>query len=286
MEIDMLSQKARSRSKAKNKTKAKAKIENDFDKYKYYIEAVQCPERDAVFLKRVYEEISGKAPKVLREDFCGTFAICCEWVKQNSNLSAIGVDLDPEPLDYGRKNYLTKLTQEQKNRLQIYQKNVLDPRLPKADIIAALNFSYFIFKERSVLKSYFSSAYEGLNQNGMFVVDIFGGSENQQTHEEAHKNDGFTYFWNQEYFDPITYEAIFNIHFQRKGEAKREKVFCYDWRMWTIPEIRQLLDEVGFETTYVYWEGTEEDGSGDGCFSQTLKGEDCESWVAYIVAKK
>ena len=42
---------------------------------------------------------------ILREDFCGTFAICCEWAKSGATFEAHGVDLDPEPLQYGKERY-------------------------------------------------------------------------------------------------------------------------------------------------------------------------------------
>ena len=56
--------------------------------------------------------------------------------------------------------------------------------------------------------------------------------------------------------------------------------------MWGIAEIRDVLDDAGFSKTYVYWEGTDSDGEGNGEFTLTEEGEECESWVAYIVGAK
>lgn len=57
--------------------------------------------------------------------------------------------------------------------------------------------------------------------------------------------------------------------------------------MWSIPELRDILEDVGFKRTHVYWEGTDKDGEGDGVFKRIeVSDEDCESWVAYIVAEK
>ena len=39
--------------------------------------------------------------------------------------------------------------------------------------------------------------------------------------------------------------------------------------MWSLPEIREILKEVGFKESHVYWEGTDEDGEGDGVFTRT-----------------
>ena len=96
----------------------------------------------------------------------------------------------------------------------------------------------------------------------------------------------FLIFWDQSSFDPMSHYAQFDIHFKLKREKKRCKVFSYDWRMWSIPELRELLLEAGFVKTHVYWEGTTKDGEGDGIYTRTEKGESCPSWTAYIVSEK
>ncbi len=259
-----------------------------FDKYYYYSAAVQAPEVDAEFYRRVFIELKHQMPRSLREDFCGTFINSTAWVKLDKGHTAIGVDLDPEPISYGRDNYLPKLTPEQQSRIQIMQGNVLDPSLPHVDLIAATNFSYYIFKNRELLKRYFSNCYSTLNKDGVFLIDCFGGPRCMEPNEEEteHTDPNFSYFWDQDSYDPITHEAKFFIHFKRPGEAKRSQVFSYDWRMWTIRELREILAEAGFSRTHVYWEGTDEEGDGDGIYQQTDEGEVCESWVAYIASEK
>ena len=81
---------------------------------------------------------------------------------------------------------------------------------------------------------------------------------------------------------------MFNyIHYKVKGVKKKYlNVFSYDWRMWSVPELRELMEDVGFTDTHVYWEGTTDDGEGDGEFKSVSQGEDCESWIAYIVGEK
>ncbi len=266
-------------------SKAKS-VPKGFDKYFYYINSVQNPSGDAEFFRDTYKELKKKPAKTLREDFCGTFAICCEWVKLDKNHVATGVDLDKEPIEYGKKNYLTKLSDEQQSRITVLNKNVLDQGLPKSDIIVAQNFSYFLFKKRDQLKEYFSNCLKKLNDDGIFLIDCFGGSQCQEAIEEETEFENFSYFWDQLNFNPITNEADFAIHFKPKGKAKIENVFCYDWRLWSLPELREILEEVGFKKTQVYWEGTDKDGEGDGIFTPTEKGEECESWIAYIVSEK
>ncbi len=258
----------------------------DFDKYKYYKEAVQSPENDVVFFNQLYKQIFNKEAEVLREDFCGTFAICCEWTKLAENKKAIGVDLDKEPIDYGFKHNFNTLNESQKNRVEILQQNVMSPELPSADIIAALNFSYFLFKERQQLKDYFVNAYKTLNPNSLFVIDCFGGPAAQVENEEETEHDDFSYFWDQESFNPINNHAVFNIHFKIGTQEKIHKAFTYDWRMWSLPELQELMIEVGFKDVHVLWEANGEDGEGNGEFYRAEKGEDCEAWVAYVVGKK
>lgn len=261
----------------------------EFDKYDYYKKSVQTPDVEAEFLTGTFKELRGYFPKKSREDFCGTFAVSCEITKLDPEVKALGVDFDEEPITYGKRTNLSTLSDSQKERVVIERSDVLEGPLPTSQLAFALNFSYFIFKERSVLKKYFQNVYDSLEGDGVFIMDCFGGSECYEANEEEteHEDEGFSYFWDQANYNPITNDAQFYIHFQRDGESKREKVFSYNWRLWSIPEIRDILSEVGFKTAKVYWEGTEEDSEeGDGIYSQTEQGEDCESWVSYIVASK
>lgn len=258
-----------------------------FDKYHYYAKAVQSCDNDVHFLRKIYRKMFKKDPQTLREDFCGTFWLCEEWVRLGKSYRAYGIDLDSEPVDYGKKRIQTSLKPEQRERLEIRLQNVLDSGLPSADIVVALNFSFYIFKQRQLLKKYFSQIFNSLKEDGMFVLDVFGGSESYEEHEEKTRHPGFVYFWDQKNYEPLTNEARFEIHFQIKGEKRRRrKVFSYDWRMWSIAELRDILQEAGFGNVVVYWEGTTKDGEGDNNFKPSLKGEECESWIAYLVCSK
>lgn len=254
-----------------------------FDKYAYYRRAVQSPDVDCAFVSHTYKQLRGSRPRVLREDFCGTFSVCCEWVKRNPANRAIGVDLDPEPLDYGREHYLNCLAPGQKKRVGVYRGSVMTVRAPKSDVTVALNFSYYLFKSRLLLRSYFSRARAGLKSRGVLIVDAFGGPSCHEPQEEKKRIGNFHYYWDQETYNPITHEANFSIHFKRPGERKRERVFRYDWRMWSIPEIREAMMEAGFKKTHVYWEGTTRSGAGNGVFRRSETGDESDAWVVYIV---
>lgn len=257
-----------------------------FDKYDLYSRAVQSPEEDVRFYLKTYKKIrNSKLPKILREDFCGAGAISCEWVKLNKDFKSCGLDLDREPMDYGREHYIPQLKKDQQERVALIKKDVLTTGLPAADIAVAVNFSYFFFKKREILKRYFQNVYSSLNNDGVFIVDIFGGTQCTDAIEDTTPHKGFTYYWDQQSYDPVTHEAYFEIHFKYKAK-KYEGVFKYDWRMWSIPEIRELMLEVGFQDTKVYWEGTNSKGFGNGIFKSVEKGEPCESWIAYIAGVK
>jgi hypothetical protein len=257
-----------------------------FDKYAFYKEAVQSPDDDVEFYLKRYKEIrKGKKPRVLREDFCGAGAISCEWVKLDKSHKSSGLDLDPEPMEYGRQNYISQLKPDQQKRVALIKKDVLSGNLPTADITVAVNFSYFIFKKREVLKKYFKNVFESLNHQGLFILDIFGGTQCTDAIEDRTKHKKFTYYWDQQSFDPVSNEAYFEIHFKYK-KKKYQNVFNYDWRMWSIVEIREILDEVGFQDSKVYWEGDDKNGGGNGVFTSVQEGEACLSWIAYIVGIK
>jgi hypothetical protein len=66
-----------------------------------------------------------------------------------------------------------------------------------------------------------------------------------------------------------------------------KNAFCYEWRLWTLPEIREILLEAGFSRVTVYWEGTDEKtNEGNGEFSPAEHGEADDAYIVYIVAEK
>jgi SAM-dependent methyltransferase len=252
-------------------------------RYAAYHAAVQCPEADVDFLINTFRSIRRRSPVSLGEDFCGTFANCCEWVRRGRGRTAVGIDLDPEPIAYGREHYFKQLPTRLRDSIKIRQANVLSRSLPPADVICALNFSYFVFRDRLTLVRYFSNVKRRLPTDGLFVVDTFGGPECGFRNRERKSMSGGTYIWEQKSFDPVTNEAYFAIHFKKTKIGKIRNAFTYHWRMWSIPEIRDCMIDAGFKDALVYWEGTKKDGSGNGVFSPVTSGEECDVWIAYVV---
>lgn len=257
-----------------------------FDKYELYLRAVQSPDEDVQFLSKTFKEFTGRDAKTLGEDFGGTFKLCTEWIKLGADKKAVAVDLSAEPLAWGTEHNLPELSTEQQKSLQVIEGNVLDKALPKIDLMAAMNFSYFLFKTRDELREYFKVVHHRLNDGGLLFADCFGGTDISDDVEEEIDHDDFLYFWHQESFDPVTNFAKFHIHFQLTGQPKQERQFSYDWRMWSIPEIREIMMEAGFSKTRVLWEKDDGDGGGNGDFYETSTGEACAAWIAYVVGHK
>ncbi len=258
-----------------------------FDKYALYQRAVQEPEPDIEFMNEIFEKRFRRPPRTLREDFCAAAFLACEWVKYSDDNQAWGIDLNPEPLAWGRDHNAAALSAEQTTRLHLIEGDVMDVEHPPVDLIAAFNFSYYCLKTRAELLRYFAVAHRNLEASGMLVLDIYGGLEARQLVEETTVHEGFSYVWDQDEFDPIHSHMRCYIHFEKPSGKRMKKAFSYDWRLWTIIELREALAEVGFATTEVYWEGVEEEsGEGDGVFVLEESAENTESWIAYVVGIK
>ncbi|MBX3395167.1 MAG: class I SAM-dependent methyltransferase [Phycisphaerae bacterium] len=253
------------------------------DKQILYQNSVQSPEAEVSFCRRVYKKRYGVEPTHFREDFCGTFLISCDWVKRGSGNHAWGIDLCSDTIDWGRRNNLVRLKPGQRERVHLLNRNVLDVVDPKMHVIGAFNFSYFIFKKRDELVSYFSRVRKSLHRNGLFVTDAYGGFDAQKPMQERRKCGGFTYVWDQALYDPITDDTLCHIHFEFPDGTKLRKAFTYDWRLWTLGGIRDAMLSAGFRETEVYWEGTLENGEGDGVFRKTIKTQNCAAWTAYVL---
>lgn len=253
------------------------------DRHTLYSEAVQCADNEIAFLKRVYRKSNGRPPLLLREDFCGTALVCSHWVQAGPVNEAIGVDLDPEPLQWGRTHHLAQLTPAQRARVHLRRANVLTVRTPPVDAIAALNFSFCVFKQRPLLLEYFRKCRDALNAGGLMVMDIYGGPESHKPSKERTRYRGFTYIWEQTRYNPITNEALNHIHFTFPDGSRMMKAFTYDWRLWTPAELQETLLEAGFRDARVYWEGATPEGTGNGVFRCRERADVEDAWIAYVV---
>lgn len=278
---------------AKRKSKpAKRNLAARADKFDLYQQSVQTPEHEVEFFEQAYREAYNRKPYSLREDFCGTFAVCCDWARSDSRRTAVGVDLCPETLQWGRDHNLAKLKPKQRQRVRLLMQDVRDQNTEPVDVLAAQNFSFWIFKTRREVIEYFQVAYSNLKHRGVMVMDMMGGGEclaeahtDKRTIKKGKK--GFDYHWKQESFNPITADASFSISFKFPDGSKLKRAFEYHWRFWTIPEVREMLEEAGFRESQVYWEReNEEDPELDGGWYRCGAADSDPSWICYIVAIK
>jgi hypothetical protein len=256
------------------------------DRHELYEKSVQDTGFEVEFLDKVWRKHRGRLARTLREDFCGTFAASAAWVRARKANRAIALDLDRSVLDWGRVRHLAPLTPEQKSRLDVRECDVMRYRGGPVDCVAAWNFSYYLFKTRESLERYFRSVRAGLVKDGLLVLDSYGGHESFSEQEETRDLDGFTYVWHTEKYDPVTGDVLNRIHFRFPDGTELKNAFTYDWRLWTIPELREALANAGFRKVTVWWEGSDADGGGDGIFRPVQHGEACAGWIAYLVAEK
>ena len=265
----------------RKRTAAKADIHD------LYELSVQEPEADCDFVDQAWQELRGRAPRHLREDFCATAITAIEWVKRDRLHTSIGVDLDSDVLAVAHKRVAKRLKPIQRKRMKLVEENVLKVETRPMDCVLATNFSYYIFKARRTMKRYFKRVHQALVDDGLFVLDAYGGSDSFLEMKEPREVDGFTYIWEQEHYNPISGDVINHINFRFPDNTRIDHAFTYEWRLWTIPEISEMLRESGFSDVVVYWEGTDEEtDEGNGEWSVSRVGEACEGWVAYLVGVK
>lgn len=267
------------------------------DRHVLYQASVQNTEFEVEFYEDRYREIRGKrkVPLSLREDFCGTALLATDWCKSNPKRTAIGVDLCSQTLKWGLENNIKPAGVDVQKRVTLINENVLDIVTDKMDAICAMNFSYCIFKTRDLLRSYFENVHKGLKDDGLFFMDLLGGTTTIDICEEDRELEEFsaTYIWEQESFNPIDNHLQCYIHFEFDDGSRIDKAFSYDWRLWSIPEVTEILYEAGFSKVHVYWEEFEENDDpddeyldGTGRYRAVKQIDQQESWLAYFVAEK
>ncbi|MEM8947638.1 MAG: class I SAM-dependent methyltransferase, partial [Planctomycetota bacterium] len=223
---------------ASRKTRSSEPTQADLaDRFDCYQRSVQTPDHEVEFFEQAFRDAFGRRPFTLREDFCGTFAVCCEWVKSRKKRYAVGVDLCGETLQWGRENNLSKLTEMEQARVTLYEDDVRSYADAPVDVLAAQNFSFWFFKRREEVINYFKIARDNLNPEGIMVLDMMGGGAcyeegNVDKRKIGKGKHAFRYEWEQARFDPVTRDADMYIHFRFKDGSRIDKAFEYNWRFW------------------------------------------------------
>jgi len=283
------SSKDRDKQKTPKKKPRKKTQAERADVYKLYQESVQCVEAEIDFVDATFRELRARPARYLREDFCGTGNTSCEWVRRHEDKHAVGVDTDADVLAWGERNNLARLDPGERARVTLLNADVLEAQTRPMDIVLAMNFSYWCFTERQTMKRYFRRVRESLVSDGVFFLDAYGGWESQQVMRERTKMKRFTYIWNQAAYNPITGEYKTAIEFKFPDGSRIKPAFTYTWRLWSLPELRELLAEAGFARIQVWWQRDEdEDGEDHEAAEEFYPTEEAESdpaWVCYITAE-
>lgn len=252
------------------------------DRHALYQRAVNAPGATIAFLRRVFLATRGRAPRVLKEDFCGTALLAVAWARRSPLHRAIGIDRDDEPLAWGRRHNLGACRPGVARRVELVRADVLEDSPYRADLVCALNFSVCLLTTRARLLTYLRGARGCLEPGGLLVLDCAGGSDLAGDCRERRDCGDFTYVWTQERFNPLDHRVRCSIGFEFPDGSRLAGAFVYDWRVWSLPELRDCLHEAGFASVRVFWEYEGEGGEAD--VREVERERSQERWLTYVVA--
>ncbi|NVB38800.1 class I SAM-dependent methyltransferase [Pseudenhygromyxa sp. WMMC2535] len=269
------------------------------DRHELYELSVQDPKSEVQFVAKTFKRLRKRKASSLREDFCGTAVFSLAWVRSNRERTAIGVDLDGETLQWGLEQRVRPAGErdgvDYESRMTLREANVLDASPTLTDVAVGYNFSYWCFETREQLLAYFEAARAGLVDDGVLFLDAYGGTEvpmseineREVIDERGVVNEGepFTYVWDQIRYNPITGHMDCAIHFEFEDGSRIDEAFSYSWRVWTLPELRELLLEAGFATVRIWAEREDDDGDGTGTYYETKDLDNEGVWWVYISAE-
>lgn len=250
------------------------------DKHDLYEHAVQSPAQTALFLHTVH----AKKPRTLCDDFCGAGAIARAFLHTFPDAKATAIDKDAAPLRALRERADESIAP----RLTIRKANVLATRA-RADVIAALNFPLGYFHDRTNLLKYLRAARARLNPAGVLVADTYGGPSAFQTGRYDVKLDNAVrYTWEQREANPLTGRVLNAMHFDVPSSGPMRDAFVYDWRLWSVPELRDAMTEAGFKSVDAYLSlGSAIDAHGRLLVQPADAPDELdEDYVAYLVARR
>ncbi|KAJ6927544.1 hypothetical protein NC651_011555 [Populus alba x Populus x berolinensis] len=169
-------------------------------------------------------------------------------------------------------------------------------QLAPRDIVCAFNYSCCCLHKRAELVLYFKHVLGVLSKKGgIFVMDLYGGTSSESKLRLQRRFPNFTYIWEQAEFDIIGRKTRISLHFHlQKQQRKLRHAFSYSWRLWSLPEIKDCLEEAGFQSVH-FWirqmpdteanRRTEGFGAGrDIKYEEVKTFEQEDAWNAYIVA--
>ena len=257
-----------------------------------YRRAVQHPLAEVAFMHRAFKHYHKDVPTLLREDFAGTCAIASAWVATSPDHQAMAVESHGPTARWAQRIADKELLNAAED-LHIVNADVMDIDAPKVDVTCALNFSTFIYHDRASLLAYFKHARRGLRRDGLLILDAYGGPGAMRTGTQTRQTPAefdfpeFSYHWEQHRFDPVTHRTECRIHFTLPDGHRLDSAFIYRWRLWTLPELTELLLEAGFTRADVWCDRLDPDsGQSDGLYRPLTRMPAREDYVAYVVATR
>lgn len=260
-----------------------------------------CVQKPALLVP-LLRAMHGGAARVLAEDFCGTAAVSREWVRRVPGGRAHATDLDAEPLAFAehaaRGLKVTLVRGDATGRPSRATGAPAARAEAAADVIFVGNFSIGEIHARRVLVRYFKACRDRLAAGGVFVCDTYGGESAfrtgavQRVHEVPRSRLRVRYTWQQRAADPITGRVENALHFRvdDRGEIVQEltDAFVYRWRLWSLPELRDAMQEAGFGRVEVYNQVPDaQDGEGNVYVRPVAGPEELEdSYIVCVAGRK
>ncbi len=255
------------------------------DKHRLYELSVQSPHVDVELLQQIYRQARGKKARRLREDFCGSAATLRAWLEQGPRYTGEGCDIDSATLRWAQENHFPSAAGRNSRRRRAMLR-LADARESSAiapDIRCAFNFSYWIFRERETLLAYFRGARDDLAAGGVLALDVHGGGEAFSEQEQITDCGDFDLICHQTGLCPVDNSADLALHFRFPDGSQLRGAFEYRWRIWSMPEIIDLLREAGFADIRVFWCIEEKRQTR---YELTRLGYNDPAWVACLAALK
>jgi len=257
--------------------------------------SVQNPLAEVALLHRMYSKPNaGREARILKEDFAGTSIISMAWVAIEPEATAHAVDTHG-PTSRWAQRLAKREIGRRADAIQFHVADVREITKPKVDVIAALNFSAFVFHDPTALTGYFKKARQSLRPGGIYIMDVFGGPGAMKTITQSveieppdHEPIGpFEYHWEQRSYDAVTAKIDCRIHYTLSDGQTIQNAFRYDWRLWTLPELSDCLKSAGFSKVQIWCDRYDaKEQQSDGVYQPVKHIPAREDWIAYVVAQR
>ncbi|KAL0390000.1 UNVERIFIED_CONTAM: hypothetical protein Scaly_0357100 [Sesamum calycinum] len=267
-------------------------------KFALYQQSVQSPKGDISYLQKFFlMYVGGRAPLHLQEDFCGTALLSVEWLHSDARRTAVGLDLDVEALNWCMESNVNRIGADVCSRISLFHGNVLQPLESKL-----VNFSPDESMQNMTLRDNEGDSVTGMNSSPgstkterRYIRDGFiWGTSSEGMLRLQRRFPNFTYVWEQAEFDIIQRKTRISLHFNlHKQHRKLRHAFSYSWRLWSLPEVKDCLEEAGFRSVH-FWIRSMPDSEQirrmDGLsvgrdvkYEEATSFQQQDSWNAYIV---